>query len=69
MLALQAQGKGLQDAAAIAEMLNLALNPLCNAWEEFKEELSLFEISLGEEIMNGNLEEEIKLTGRCHLPG
>jgi hypothetical protein len=43
-------------------MLNLALNPLCNAWEELKEELSLFETSLGEEIVSENLEEEIKLT-------
>jgi hypothetical protein len=43
-------------------MLNLALNPLRNAWEDLKEELSLFGTSLGEEIVNGNLEEEIKLT-------
>jgi hypothetical protein len=62
MLALQAQGKGLQDAAPIAEMINLALNPFCNAWEELEEELSLFEIPLGEEIISDNLEEETKLT-------
>jgi hypothetical protein len=43
-------------------MLNLALNPLRNAWEELEEELSLCQISLGEEIVCENLEEEKQLT-------
>jgi hypothetical protein len=62
MLALQSQGKGQRDAAGYAGMMNLALNPLQNAWGEMEEELSLFEISLGEEIICENIEEEKQLT-------
>jgi hypothetical protein len=43
-------------------MMNLALNPLHNAWGELEEELSLIKILLGKEIICENLDEEIKLT-------
>jgi hypothetical protein len=43
-------------------MMNLALNPLHNAWGELEEELSLLEISLEEEFLCENLEEEVQLT-------
>jgi hypothetical protein len=62
MLALQAQGKGKRDAAGYAGMMNLAVNPLNNAWEELEEELALEEIKLTKALIRENLDEEIKLT-------
>jgi hypothetical protein len=42
-------------------MLNLAMNPCTNAWENLELECSKHERSLGEEIIGENLETEIEL--------
>jgi hypothetical protein len=62
MLALHSQGKGKRDAAAFAGMMNLALRPLSNCWEKMEEELCVSIIAMTTQIVEENLEEEIKLT-------
>jgi hypothetical protein len=62
MLALQAQGKCLWDAAAYADIMNLALNPLLNCWEKMEEELCVSIIELTTQIVEENIVEEIELT-------
>jgi hypothetical protein len=43
-------------------MLNVAVNPCTNAWEDMEKECALLEIHLGKQIVDKHLETETKLT-------
>jgi hypothetical protein len=62
MLSIQQVGGGRMDAAVFGGMLNLAVNPCTNAWENIELECSKEEIRLGKEIIGENLSAEIGLT-------
>jgi hypothetical protein len=54
ILYIQQAGGGQLDAAILGGMLNLAVNPCTNVWENIKLKCSKHEISLGEEIQRSS---------------
>jgi hypothetical protein len=62
MLSIQQVGDGQLDDAMLGGMVNLAVNPCTNAWENLELKCSKHEISLGEEMIGENLDTEIKLS-------